>query len=229
MDKKDRVIDVWHESLITDHAQHLQYWRVLDNAEQLRAEKFKTAHLQQRYVAAHGFLRHILAHYLHTSPDSILIETGTHGKPYLLDYPQLAFNLSHTGDVLMVAVAENCQLGVDIEQCKPRPIVADLVHRCFGKEEIAYWQSLPEAQQLGAFYQFWTRKEAFVKATGFGIALGMKDCVLNPDNPQTFLAVPAVCGAATEWHSRDIALAEGMCAALVADKAIAAVKIRLIS
>jgi 4'-phosphopantetheinyl transferase len=190
----------------------------------MRAEKFKTTQLQQRYVAAHGFLRHILAHYLNVSPDSIRIETSAHGKPYLPDYPELAFNLSHTGDALMVAVAQLCQLGVDIEQCKPRPVLADLADRCFGSEEIIYWQQLPEAEQIRAFYQFWTRKEAFVKATGFGITLGMKDCVLNPDYPQTFLAVPAACGVASDWHSRDIAAGEGMCAALVADKAIATIK-----
>jgi 4'-phosphopantetheinyl transferase len=215
-------IDVWYSQHL-DNALYAQHWRVLDNAEKMRAEKFKTPLLQQRYVAAHGFLRHILAHYLSVSADSIRIDTSTHGKPYLPDYPELAFNLSHTGDALMVAVAELCQLGVDIEQCKPRPMLADLANRCFGSEELTYWQQLPEAEQLRAFYQFWTRKEAFVKATGFGIALGMKDCVLNPDKPQTFLAVPAACGVASDWHSRDIAVEEGMCAALVADKAIAKV------
>jgi 4'-phosphopantetheinyl transferase len=220
------AIDVWHEVVMTDYDQHLQYWRVLDNAEKTRAEKFKSVQLQQRYVTAHGCLRNILAHHLNVSPETIRIEKTVQGKPYLVDYPELAFNLSHTGDHLLVAVAENCQLGVDIEQCKYRPILADLVHRCFGTEEITYWQQLPEAEQLGAFYQFWTRKEAFVKATGFGIALGLRECVLNPEYPHTFLAVPASCGLASDWHSRDIAVGEGMCAALVADKAIATMTLK---
>jgi 4'-phosphopantetheinyl transferase len=217
------TIDVWHDSLTTDYAQYLQDWRVLDSHEKMRAEKFKTPQLQQRYVAAHGRLRHTLAQYLSVSPESIRIENAAQGKPHLVDYPELAFNLSHTGDSLLIAVAKNCQLGVDIEQCKPRDNLAAFVQKCFSVEEATYWHQLPEAEQNCQFYQFWTRKEAFVKATGLGIALGLKHCVLNPENPQTFLSVPAECDAARIWHCHDLTVGEGICAALVADKAIVSV------
>lgn len=220
------AIDVWHDSLTINHAQYLQEWQILDNTEKTQAERFKNPQLQQRYVAAHGRLRHILAHYLNVSPASIRIEKTVQGKPYLVDYSELAFNLSHTGNHLLVAVAENCQLGVDIEQCKHRAGLSSLVHKCFSTEEALYWQRLPEAEQLSEFYQFWTRKEAFVKATGFGIALGLRECVLNPEYPSVFLAVPTVCGTACTWQCRDLAVGEKMCAALVTDKAIASVTLK---
>jgi 4'-phosphopantetheinyl transferase len=218
-------IDFWYSHRL-DNAPTSHHWGVLDSHEKTQAEKFKNPLLTQRYIAAHGFLRDTLAPYLNVSPDRIRLQKTASGKPYLVDYPELAFNLSHTGNHTAVAVAKNCQLGVDIEQCKHRAGLADLVNKCFSVEEAGYWQQLPEAEQLRQFYQFWTRKEAFVKATGLGIALGLRDCVLNPDNPQTFLAVPAGCGAAHSWQCRDIAVGEGICAALVADKAIAEVSVR---
>ena len=118
---------------------------------------------------------------------------------------------------------------VDIEQCKPRENLAALVKKCFSVDEVIYWQQLSSTEQNRQFYQFWTRKEAFVKATGLGISLGLKDCVINPNQPQQFLSVPESCGLAEDWHSRDIDLGENLCAALVANKAIARINRRVSS
>lgn len=219
-------IDFWHSSLNTTDIQYQQDWQILDDTEKSRAAKFSNSLLKQRYLSAHGQLRRILAQYLQTSPASLRFLTTAQGKPYLADYPELAFNLSHTGDEMALTVAKDCQVGVDIEQCKARANFADLVHRCFGEPEATYWHQLSEHQQQRAFYQFWTRKEAFVKATGLGISVGLRDCVLNPAQPQQFLTVPVECGAADSWHCRDIDLGQNFCAALVANKTIAAVNIR---
>ncbi len=217
------VIDFWQHNLDTTVTQQQENWRVLDDTEKTQALKFSNTLLQERYINAHGRLRQILAHYLNLNdaPANLVMQKTAHGKPYLPDYPDLAFNLSHTDNVMVVAVAKNCQLGVDIEQCKPRSSMAALVAKCFSDQEAAYWRQLPETEQLQAFYQFWTRKEAFVKATGLGISLGLRDCVLNPNNPQQFLAIPSQCGFPNDWHNRDIALEQGMCAAVVVDKDIA--------
>jgi 4'-phosphopantetheinyl transferase len=220
------AIDFWHGCLDTNPDQYQQHWRVLDENEQTQAVKFASQLLQQRYVTAHGKLRDILAKTLAVSATSIQIQKTAYGKPYLTDYPELAFNLSHTDNYMAVALAKNCQLGVDIEQCKHRSTLAALVQKCFSVEEADYWQKLSAAEQTREFYQFWTRKEAFVKATGLGISLGLRDCVVNPNNPQKFLAVPASCGLISDWHSRDIALEEEMCAALVANKGIKSINIK---
>jgi 4'-phosphopantetheinyl transferase len=219
-------IDFWTAQLDTENA---EYWRVLDNNEKMRAEKFSNTLARQRYVAAHGQLRIILAQYIAQPAAHIQIQKTSLGKPYLAQYPETVFNLSHTDNYLAVAVANDCQLGVDIELCKQRSTMTALVKKCFSSEEADYWRQLPEQQQVRAFYQFWTRKEAFVKATGLGIALGLRECATNPAYPQQFLSVPARCGLASDWHSRDLELGENLCAVLVADKAIAAVNIRQIS
>ena len=222
---KSEIVEIWHGKITAEDSHYQAYWRVLDEAEQAHAGKIKNALLHKRFVEVHGRLRNVLAQTLNQPPEKIWIKKAEHGKPYLADYPELAFNLSHSADRLIIAIGWNCQLGVDIEFCKQRINLPGLVDKCFAEEEAAYWTKLPETKKIQAFYRFWTRKEAFVKATGYGIGLGLNHCAINPDNPTEFLRVPGNCGKASEWHVLDIDLGEGICSALVADKKFTGVRL----
>ena len=212
------TVEIWHGKIAAEDAHYQAYWGVLDEAEQIQAGKFKNALLHKRYVEIHGRLRNLLAQTLDQQPEKIRIKKADHGKPYLADYPEVAFNLSHSADRMMIAIGWNCRLGADMEVCKQRITLSGLVDKCFAEEEAAYWTLLPESKKNEAFYRFWTRKEAFVKATGYGIALGLNQCVINPENPAEFLRIPAKCGTPSAWHVLDLELEEGICSALVADK-----------
>ncbi|MDD2658269.1 MAG: 4'-phosphopantetheinyl transferase superfamily protein [Methylococcales bacterium] len=219
------TVEIWHGQ-VTAEAVHFQaYWRVLDEAEQTQAGKFKNELLCKRYVEIHGRLRNLLSRILNQPPEKIRIKKAKHGKPYLADYPELAFNLSHTADRLMIALCLDCQLGADIEKYKRRINLSGLVDKCFAEEEAAYWNQLPETKKIPEFYRFWTRKEAFVKATGHGITLGLNHCVINPENPSEFLRVPDLCGQAPAWHLLDIDLGEGIWGAMAADKKFSEVRL----
>jgi len=218
------TIQIWHGNISVEETDYPNYWHILDADEQARAGKFKNDLLRKRYVEVHGRLRKLLARILDEPPEKISIKTAEHGKPYLADVPELAFNLSHSADAMVIAVGQNCRLGVDIEFCNPRANLVGLVDKCFADEEIAYWNALPEVQQIAGFYRFWTRKEAFVKATGHGISLGLSLCVVNPENPTGFLRVPESCGEASIWHAQDLKLGQGVCSAVVADKNIVEVR-----
>lgn len=218
------TIQIWHGN-IDDDTHYKKYWRVLDAAERVHAEKMKNNLLRNRYVMVHGGLRNILAKILDEPPEKISIKKAEHGKPYLADYPGLVFNLSHSAAAMVIAVGWNCRLGVDIECCKSRSGMAGLVDKCFAIEEIAYWNSLPESQKISAFYRYWTRKEAFVKATGRGIALGLDYCVINPESQTAFLRVPPGYEPASAWHALDLVLGPGVYSALVTDKAIVGVRL----
>ncbi|MGR9013211.1 MAG: 4'-phosphopantetheinyl transferase family protein, partial [Gammaproteobacteria bacterium] len=220
------TVQIWHGAIAADDEHYQHYWRVLDATEQAQAEKFKIDLLRKRYVAVHGCLRNVLSQALNQAAEKISIKKGEYGKPYLADYPELAFNLSHSANTMAIAVGWNCRLGVDVECCKPRVSFAGLVDKCFAEEEIAYWSKQPEAQKTVEFYRFWTRKEAFVKATGRGIALGLNHCVINPENPVEFLRVPVECGQASIWQVHDITLGQDVCCALVTDKEV--VDLRLV-
>ena len=213
-------IQIWHGNIDTEPSHYQNYWRVLDAAEQAHAGKIKNDLLRKRYVATHGQLRNTLAQIVNESPEKINIKKAEHGKPYLADRPELGFNLSHSVTALVIAVGWNCRLGVDIETCKSRTGLTALVDKCFSRDEIEYWNKLPEVQKTTEFYRFWTRKEAFVKATGRGIALGLNQCVINPENPVEFLSVPADCGQASTWHVLDMDFGPDVCSALVTDKDI---------
>jgi 4'-phosphopantetheinyl transferase len=212
-----RPIELWYGHLADVYAPG--HWSVLDAVELAYVQRLKNESLRQRYASVHGCLRQLLARYLQESPRQIKIKKAEHGKPYLVDHPELAFNISHSGDALLIALGWNCELGVDLELCKERNSLAGLVEKCFAEEEAAYWHRLPETEKKREFYRFWTRKEAFVKATGRGLALGLNQCVINPDRSTEFLRVPESCGAAAEWRVQDIDLGPAYCAALAARNA----------
>lgn len=209
-------IKLWHGDIAATEVNYRRYWRLLDPAEQQHAIAIKNEQLHKRYVEIHAQLRIVLGDVTNSAPEQLRIHKTEYGKPYLPDYSELAFNLSHTGNKVVVAIAHNCELGVDIEQCKPRKNLAALVDKCLSEEEKSYWRQLPEAQQTSAFYCFWTRKEGFVKATGRGIALGLKQCVINPENPNELLRIPDGYGEASEWLIQDIDLGQSICGAMVA-------------
>lgn len=191
-------------------------YSVLNNNEREQVARFTHIDLKNRYIQAHGLLRFLLADYLNCKPESLVFKKTTQGKPYLSDYPQLQFNISHSNDYLLIATAQDIAVGVDIEHIKTRKTIENLVLRCCAIEEQAYWFALPQAEKLRAFYQFWTRKEAFVKATGLGIVLGLNQCVINPLNPNYFLAIPEQCGLVNEWRLMDLTVDVNYCATVVA-------------
>lgn len=211
------AVDIW-QGLISAGERHYQrYCALLDEAERAHADRINNLALHRRYVEVRGRTRLLLADYLHESPAIIRIGKGEHGKPYLIDYPRLAFNLSHSGPYLVMALGWDCQLGVDIEICKERSSLADLVHKCLADEEATYWHALPESMKTREFYRFWTRKEAFVKATGRGLGQGLNRCVIDPAHPAEFLRIPEECGPASAWRVHDLDPGQDRCAALALD------------
>ncbi|MGR9086227.1 MAG: 4'-phosphopantetheinyl transferase family protein [Gammaproteobacteria bacterium] len=219
------TLKLWHHKPISTPADQQQYWRLLHTSEQMRASSIKNESKQATYIAAHALLRTILSQTVKQPHDQLIINQTQHGKPYLADFPEIAFNLSHTDDMIVIAVGHRCRLGVDIETCKPRPNLPSLVEKCFAEVEALWWHALPDAEKIREFYRFWTRKEAFVKATGRGIALGLDRCIVNPENPSVWLSVPENYGPASSWHVRDIDLGRHVCLALVADRVIADVEL----
>ncbi|MDO9164172.1 MAG: 4'-phosphopantetheinyl transferase superfamily protein [Methylococcaceae bacterium] len=212
------TIECWHGQL-SDEADH-QHWQRLSAEEQAHAATLKNPVLRTRYVSVRSHLRQVLAQKLAIQAKAIVFSKAEHGKPYLADYPELAFNLSHSANAWVIAVGWGCRLGVDIEIAKPRANLAALVEKCFADVEASYWHSLPEHQQTAAFYRFWTRKEAFVKATGRGIALGLKQCVVNPEQPTEFLTVPAEFAPASVWRVLDLDVGQGLVGAVAVDQAV---------
>lgn len=112
----------------------------------------------------------VLQHYL---PDELIsFEKGEHGKPYLNNHP-LQFNFSHSGDYFLMGVTKDRPIGVDIERLRDNKDFLAIAERFFAKSEYDALAALPVEQQQDAFYRCWVLKEAYIKATGFGLSLGL--------------------------------------------------------
>ncbi len=209
------VVDVWFVDLALLNLGQSTCFEFLDGTERSIADGFQSPSLRGLYVQGHGLLRMLLGGYLRVSPAALKVGRALYGKPFLVDHPELSFNLSHSGSKWLLAVTAAVPVGVDIELIKPRSQTAGLVARCFAAEEQVYWQALSEAEKLPRFFEFWTRKEAFVKAVGRGIALGLDQCVIDLHHPHRFLRVPTEAGRPDMWRFTDLAVDAACYAAMV--------------
>lgn len=166
----DDELHVWQVPLDDELARARDCLDVIDSVERERAERFAFPHLQRRYLAAHAALRGVLGHVLGQAPCRIELGIDANGKPRLAQSGlPLFFNLSHSGDMALVALSAQASVGVDIEQCRPVPQLLALVERYFSRiEQEAFW-GLGEPQRLPGFYRWWTCKEACLKAKGLGL------------------------------------------------------------
>jgi len=142
-------------------------------------------------------------------------DIGEYGKPRLIS-DSLHFNLSHTDDHLLIAVGNVPDIGIDVERVNQRSNLAAIVQRILSKDELHQWRQLSPDQQLDAFYRLWTKKEAFVKAVGRGIALGMELCELEVEQGGQLIAIPSAYGVVSDWQVTELAVPSGLSAALVA-------------
>jgi 4'-phosphopantetheinyl transferase len=171
---------------------------VLSPEEQSRAARIKHEGARSTFHRARTVLRLILGAYTGLDPAHLPIVIDGRGKP-ALDLPGAPFfNLSHTGALALVAVTRAAPVGVDIEIIRPAPRLDDLAARFFASGETAALRALPDAQRLDAFYACWTRKEAFVKAEGSGIANALSDfeVSVHPDEPARILSIKSDAASA---------------------------------
>jgi 4'-phosphopantetheinyl transferase len=143
-------------------------------------------------------LRDILAVYLETSPAAVRLVDGAHGKPELAG-DELHFNLSHSGDVGLVAVSRERAVGVDVERIDPRRDVLALAERALGAEGAASVRAAPAADRAAVFHRAWARREAVAKCAGTGLSTPPRDTprqVVDLDVGAAYAAALAVAGAA---------------------------------
>ena len=184
------TVDVWTASLEPPAPLGTHLGGYLSPDEQERADRFVFPRDRNRFVAGRAFLRLLLGQYLGTEPRDLRFSYGPNGKPALADERNdLRFNLAHSGELAVCALARGCDLGVDLEYLRPIRDAESVARSAFSPREVARLESLPEPERLRAFYEAWTRKEAFLKALGHGLArpLDSFDVTLGPGEPPRLL------------------------------------------
>ncbi|MFN7945824.1 MAG: 4'-phosphopantetheinyl transferase superfamily protein [Blastocatellia bacterium] len=185
-------VHVWRAPLELPAEQLEKLWLTLAPDEQQRAGRFHFERDRHHFIAAHGMLRVLLGRYLRLSPQELNFITGPWGKPALRPDCRplpLHFNLSHSHQLALYAFTLHRETGVDVEFIKPDFASLEIARSFFSPREVAQLGSLPVAEQTQAFFNCWTRKEAYIKARGEGLSLPLDqfDVSLLPGEPARLL------------------------------------------
>jgi 4'-phosphopantetheinyl transferase len=198
---------VWSVAL---DAQPAALGAVLSEDELLRAAAFKVEDGRRNFVATRGALRVLLGRYLREEPGALRFAAGPQGKPRLDPAQELQFNVSHSGEVGLVAVGGG-ELGIDIEQMKPRRDLDGLAKRVFTERERE-----AIAGEEAAFYRHWVAKEAFVKATGRGVtSVRSFEVLLDAPGGARLVHVGGDAEEARRWTLTPLEAPAGYAAAVV--------------
>ena len=203
------AVHVWAASLDVNRDAVTNLASILSDAERERAVAFKFEHLRNRFVVCRGLLRVLLGGYLKCAPGQIEFVYSERGKPGLSpasDARSLEFNVSHSDGMALLAFTRLGAVGVDIERLRAMKDPEGLVTRFFSAREREQFQTVASEERQSAFFNLWTRKEAWLKATGLGIAgeLNKVEVTFLPQEPVQFFGVPAGHGTAQEWSLFDL-------------------------
>lgn len=192
------TVEVWWTSAQTTTRSVDDLMAVLDPDEQRRAERFRVADARWRFVTARAMVRCLLGRRLGVPPQSLIVAIGPRGKPELGNAPNAPrFNLAHSGDVAVVAIARH-ELGVDVEELRPVPRAERLAARFFSEAERRWLSALPKAHRDRGFLDLWTCKEAYLKAIGTGIELPLSRVEVEPAQP-ALIGLPGDPGEHARW------------------------------
>ncbi|MGI9627491.1 MAG: 4'-phosphopantetheinyl transferase family protein [Longimicrobiales bacterium] len=173
------IVYLREASLKADPAALYDMRAVLSEVERNRADRFRFDRHRRRFTVAHWVLRTELGRVLGRSPQTLHFELGEYGKPHLEGGP--AFNMSHSGDRMLLGVTATGRLGVDIEEHRPVREMEDLAEKKFAPDEAALLLATPAAEQEELFFRIWTRKEAYLKALGRGLSLSLASFSVDPE------------------------------------------------
>jgi 4'-phosphopantetheinyl transferase len=193
---------------------------ILSADEQLRAGRFHRLLDRHKFIKTRGMLRTILAHYLSTSAASINFVYSSYGKPAIVENQnnrEFRFNLSHSNEIAIIAVTRGCEIGIDIEFIREDFASREIAEDYFSEMELKMLRSVPERLQTRAFFNCWTRKEAYIKAIGEGLSHPLNKFAVSliPGNPPELLHVDDNPLEITRWRFYELDTPSDYVAALV--------------
>jgi 4'-phosphopantetheinyl transferase len=212
-------VHVWRAALDLAQSQVDYLREILSEDEAQRADRFAFERDRKRFTVARGLLRLVLSRYLNIDARQLRFYYSAYGKPALIlpdNTDSLFFNVSHAHGLALYALARGSELGVDIEYVRPIQEVERIAQQFFSAQEQSALRALPEDQRLRAFFECWTRKEAYIKARGEGLSLPLDqfDVSLAPGAPAKLLAVASDEREHTRWMLQSLDPGPGYVAAL---------------
>ena len=218
------TVHVWRIALDQPDERLDRFRRTLEPDELNRASRFHFEKHRRHFIVARGFLRSVVARYLETQPEALRFAYGAYGKPGLASEHVLRFNLSHSHEVALLAVALDAELGVDVEHIRADFASEEIARRFFSRAEVEVFNALPKEEQVAAFFRCWTRKEAYIKAIGKGLSQPLDgfDVTLGPGEEAALLR--AAADDASRWAMSDVDVGPGYAGALAVESPVGEIR-----
>ncbi|MFZ0318420.1 MAG: 4'-phosphopantetheinyl transferase superfamily protein [Candidatus Sulfotelmatobacter sp.] len=215
---KDEV-QLWRVDLESLRTEENRWYSRLSEDEQIRADRFHFPRDRQLFTASRAILKIILASYLATEPNAVTFSYSEKQKPALGAVhaaSDITFNISHSGGMGLMAFTRRREIGVDIEQVRRDFEVEGIANRFFSENEQAQLANLPGIDRFEGFFRCWTRKEAYVKATGDGLSLPLHqfDVSIASSETNALLATRPDNAESALWSLRDVTAPAGYVAAI---------------
>lgn len=193
---------IWSANLKSPPFKIEELSKILSSDEIDRANRFYFERDKNRFIITRGTLRKIISRYLNIDPKKLQFTYSDRGKPNLSTPTSISFNLSHSQDLALYAISQINLIGIDLEYIRPMPDAKNLAKRFFSPQEYNFISQLPAQQQQETFFKIWTCKEAYLKATGEGLAGGLEkvEVGLNPEKPIHFFSINGNVQEASPWY-----------------------------
>ena len=200
-------VHVWRAFLDLPAPQVSSLQHTLSTDELTRADRYYFRQVRERFVVGRGLLRAILSRYLGMAAGHLRFCYGPNGKPHLdkeTGGEVLRFNVTHCQGLALYAMASDREVGIDVEYILPDLAREEIAERFFSPREVSTLRALPVAVQPQAFFNCWTRKEAYIKAKGAGLSLPLDqfDVSLAPEEPAALLSTRDDSQEAARWALR---------------------------
>ena len=217
-----QAVHVWRVALEQPASLSHHLEGLLSSDERERAARFHFERDRRRFIIGRGALRTLLGRYLSVEPARLDFCYGAQGKPYLAEKSGdnvVRFNLAHSNELAVYAFTRDGEVGVDTEYMRPLPDLDQIAAQFFSKNENSVLLGLPADQRLAAFFNCWTRKEAYIKALGEGLShpLDQFQVSLVPGEPAQLLSVEGYPEEVSRWSVTAFAPASDYAAALMVE------------
>lgn len=212
-------VQLWRVDLEAVRPNESRWQKLLSEDESARAARFHFSRDRQSFVASRAILRIILAGYLASDPAELTFSYSAKEKPSLAAAHTgggVQFNVSHSGKIAMLAFTRHREIGVDVEQVRRDFELDSIAARFFSAHEQVQLAALPFEDRISAFFRCWTRKEAYIKATGDGLSLPLTqfDVSLGMEDANALLATRPDGWEAGRWLLREVPTNPGYIAAI---------------